>query len=69
VRKWLADGLARVHVPQPHRLVEAGGGEVMPVGAERDTVHNAGVPGERANEFAGVEVPQLGDSFSGNMFA
>ena len=32
-----ADGLAGVGVPQPHRGVVAGGGQAVPVGAERHT--------------------------------
>ena len=32
-----ADGLAGVGVPQPHRVVGAGGGDAVPVGAERHT--------------------------------
>ena len=32
-----ADGLAGVGVPQPHRAVVAGGGQPVPVGAERHT--------------------------------
>ena len=37
--QWGADRLAGVGVPQPHRLVVAGGGEAVPVGAERHPVH------------------------------
>ena len=33
-----ADGLAGVGVPQPHRVVVAGAGQPVPVGAERHTV-------------------------------
>ena len=31
----LADGLAGVGVPQPHGLVVTGGGDAVPVGADR----------------------------------
>ena len=54
-----ADGLAGVGVPQPHRAVVAGGGQPVPVGAERHTEHRVGVAGERvADGLAGVGVPQ-----------
>ena len=54
-----ADGLAGVGVPQPHRAVVAGGGQPVPVGAERHTAHRVGVAGERgADRLAGVGVPQ-----------
>ena len=57
--EWGADRLAGVGVPQPHRLVVAGGGEAVPVGAERHTDHRAGVAGEGgADRLAGVGVPQ-----------
>ena len=50
---------AMVGVPQPHRAVGAGGGQAVPVGAERHTDHRAGVAGERgADRLAGVGVPQ-----------
>ena len=42
----VAEGLAGVGVPQPHRAVVAGGGQPVPVGAERHTVHRAGVAGD-----------------------
>ena len=35
----VADGLAGVGVPQPHRAVGAGAGQPVPVGAERHTRH------------------------------
>ena len=41
-----ADRLAGVGVPQPHRVVPAGGGQAVPVGAERHTGHGLGVPGQ-----------------------
>ena len=44
--KRVAEGLAGVGVPQPHRAVVAGAGQPVPVGAERHTVHRAGVAGE-----------------------
>ena len=46
----VADGLAGVGVPQPHRAVVAAGGEPVPVGAERHTAHRVGVAGERLAE-------------------
>ena len=55
----VAEGLAGVGVPQPHRAVVAGAGQPVPVGAERHTPHRAGVAGERgADGLAGVGVPQ-----------
>ena len=55
----VADRLAGVGVPQPHRVVGAGGGQPVPVGAERHTEHLARLPGERcADGLAGVGVPQ-----------
>ena len=42
----VAEGLAGVGVPQPHRAVVAGGGQPVPVGAKRHTVHLAGVAGD-----------------------
>ena len=55
----VADGLAGVGVPQPHRGVGAGGGQAVPVGAERHPEHRVGVAGERvADRLAGVGVPQ-----------
>ena len=55
----VADRLAGVGVPQPHRGVVAGAGQPVPVGAERHTDHRAGVAGERvADRLAGVGVPQ-----------
>ena len=54
-----ADRLAGAGVPQPHRVVVAGGGQPVPVGAERHTATPAGVAGERgADRLAGVGVPQ-----------
>ena len=41
-----ADGLAGVGVPQPQGVVGAAGDDAVPVGAERHTVHRAGVAGE-----------------------
>ena len=55
----VADRLAGVGVPQPHRAVVAGGGQPVPVGAERHTEHRAGVAGERvADGWPVVGVPQ-----------
>ena len=55
----VADRLAGVGVPQPHRAVVAGAGQPVPVGAERHAGHRAGVAGERgADRLAGVGVPQ-----------
>ena len=47
-----AEGLAGVGVPQPHGAVVAGGGQPVPVGAERHTAHRVGVAGE---DFEGGE--------------
>ena len=39
--EWLADWLAAVGVPQPHRVVVARRGETFPVRTEHHTVHRA----------------------------
>ena len=55
----LADGLAGVGVPQPHRLVATAGDDALAVGAERHAPHRVRVAGERlADGLAGVGVPQ-----------
>ena len=55
----LADGLAGVGVPQPHRLVATAGDDAVPVGAERHAEHRVRVAGERlADGLAGVGIPQ-----------
>ena len=54
-----ADGLAGVGVPQPNRLVPAGGGQPVPVRAEHRAIHLPDVAGERrADLLARVGVPQ-----------
>ena len=54
----VADGLAGVGVPQPHRVVAAGGGQAVPVGAERHTAHALVCPVSVCEGLAGVGVPQ-----------
>ena len=55
----VADRLAGVGVPQPHRRVLAGRCQAVPVRAERHTHYQVAVAGERgADRFAGVGVPQ-----------
>ena len=44
----IAEGLAGVGVPQPHRVVGAAGGDALAVGAERHAEHRVGVAGQRA---------------------
>ena len=51
--------LAGRRVPDLHRLVAAGGGEALAVGAERHAVDRAGVPLERERLLAGRRVPDL----------
>ena len=50
------------HVPQPHRVVAAAGGQGVPVRAERHRVDGVGVAGQRWAERGGVgrvsHVPQ-----------
>ena len=54
-----ADRLPGAGVPQPHRVVEAAGGDAGAVGAERHAGHRVGVAGERlADRLPGVGVPQ-----------
>ncbi len=54
----LADRLAGVGVPQPHRLVGTAGDDPVAVGAERHAGHRVGVAGQRlADRLAGVGVP------------
>ena len=50
--------LAGGRVPQPRRLVAAGGGEQAPVRAERHPVESAVVAGQGAQVLAGGRVPQ-----------
>ena len=57
--QWVADRLAGVGVPQPHRRIPAGAGQPVPVGAERHTAHRSLVAGQwGADRLAGVGVPQ-----------
>ncbi len=49
----LADGLAGVGVPQPHRVVGTAGGDAVPVGAERHAVHRVRVAGQRLADRVG----------------
>ena len=52
-------GLAGVGVPQAHRLIGAGAGQPVPVGAERHRPHPVGVAGHGVPQgLAGVGVPQ-----------
>ena len=50
---------ARPGVPHLHRLVAAGGGEPLAVGAERHAVDSAGVPLEGEGFLPGRGVPHL----------
>ena len=49
----VADRLAGGRVPQPHRLVVTAGDDPRAVGAERHTVHRAGVAGQRLRRRVG----------------
>jgi hypothetical protein len=49
--KRLADGLASVTVPQPHRLVGAAGDYALPIRAERHTEDRAAMARERLSDL------------------